>query len=167
MIVQIRIDDRLIHGQVALMWSKALDTKGIIVANDAAAEDETISATLKMACPSSQHLLVKGIEESKRVINDPRSKGMRILVLTNCVADALTLVEGCPGQITEINMANVGRFNGAAAAEKTKVATSVELTSDELKAARDLCDTDVHVYHQVTPNDAKTDIPAALKGLSA
>ena len=27
MVIQIRIDDRLIHGQVALLWTKALDTK--------------------------------------------------------------------------------------------------------------------------------------------
>ena len=36
MIVQVRVDDRLIHGQVALVWSKELNTKHIIVANDAA-----------------------------------------------------------------------------------------------------------------------------------
>ena len=37
MIVQLRIDDRLIHGQVALVWSKELGTPGILVANDQAA----------------------------------------------------------------------------------------------------------------------------------
>lgn len=46
MIVQIRVDDRLIHGQVALMWGKELNTKGILVANDHAAGDETQATTL-------------------------------------------------------------------------------------------------------------------------
>lgn len=52
MIVQLRVDDRLVHGQVTLMWGKELSTKGILVANDAAAQNETQSSTLKMACPS-------------------------------------------------------------------------------------------------------------------
>ena len=51
MIVQIRVDDRLIHGQVALVWSKELSTPGIIVADDDAANKETVKMTLKMACP--------------------------------------------------------------------------------------------------------------------
>lgn len=33
MIAQLRVDDRLIHGQVALVWTKELDTPGIVVAN--------------------------------------------------------------------------------------------------------------------------------------
>ena len=39
MITQIRVDDRLIHGQVAVVWTKELNTPLIIVANDAAAQD--------------------------------------------------------------------------------------------------------------------------------
>lgn len=54
MIVQLRVDDRLVHGQVTLMWGKELSTKGILVANDAAAQNETQSSTLKMACPSGR-----------------------------------------------------------------------------------------------------------------
>lgn len=46
MIVQLRVDDCLIHGQVALMWGKELNTKGTLVANDHAVQDATQAATL-------------------------------------------------------------------------------------------------------------------------
>ena len=36
MIPSLRIDDRLIHGQIALVWSKAFGTNRIVVANDKA-----------------------------------------------------------------------------------------------------------------------------------
>ena len=39
MIVEIRVDDRLIHGQVALVWTKKLNAKAIVVANDHASKD--------------------------------------------------------------------------------------------------------------------------------
>lgn len=72
MIVQLRVDDRLVHGQVTLMWGKELSTKGILVANDAAAQNETQSSTLKMACPSGQKLLIRTIDDAIKIANDPR-----------------------------------------------------------------------------------------------
>ena len=40
MIIQIRVDDRLIHGQIAVVWSKHFATTHLVVANDQAAKNE-------------------------------------------------------------------------------------------------------------------------------
>ena len=165
MIVQIRVDDRLIHGQVALLWAKALGTRGIIVANDNAATNEAVKATLKMACPQNQKLLVKTVKEAQRVINDPRGKDMRIFGLTNCVRDALSIVQACPGLIGAVNLANVGRFDGSDSSTKTTVVTSVSLNPDELAAARQLGNYGIPVYHQIAPEDPQTSIANALSKL--
>lgn len=92
MIVQLRVDDRLIHGQVALMWGKELNTKGILVANDHAVQDATQAATLKMACPQGQKLLIRSVADAIKVANDSRGGAMRIFCLTNSVTDALAIV---------------------------------------------------------------------------
>lgn len=160
MIEQLRVDDRLIHGQVALMWSKALGTKGIIVANDRAAKDGMVAATLKMACPASQRLLIKTVADAARIINDPRSEKMSIFVLTDCVSDALALVKACPDRIKEVNVANVGRFVND---KKTRYLENVELTETEATAARELCECQIPVFHQVTPNDQKVQVKSALE----
>lgn len=165
MVIQIRIDDRLIHGQVALLWTKALNTKGVIVANDNAATNEAVKATLKMACPKTQKLLVKTVTDAERIINDPRGKDMRIFALTNCVADALALVKNCPGEIGGVNFANVGRFDGSDNASKTNVVNSVALNPDELQAARDLVATGVKAFHQIAPDDPQVSIADALAKL--
>lgn len=52
MISMMRIDDRLIHGQVAVMWSKELGISRIIVASDVIAKNEIQVSALKMAAPS-------------------------------------------------------------------------------------------------------------------
>ena len=111
MIVQVRVDDRLIHGQVALVWSKELNTKHIIVANDAAVESDALRMTLQMATPAGQKLLVKTVDDAIRLAKDPRGKEMRIFALTNCMKDVLALVKGAPGCVAEVNVANVGRFD--------------------------------------------------------
>lgn len=137
MIVQIRVDDRLIHGQVALVWSKELSTPGIIVANDNAATNETVKMTLKMACPPGIKLIVKGVEDAKGVINDPRAKDMRIFGLTRTVSDALKLVKACGDNIMEVNMANCGVHDGSLE-EKVAISNRIRLTPTELAAAKEL-----------------------------
>ena len=64
MIVQVRVDDRLIHGQVALVWTKELNTTRIIVANKHAVESDALRMTLSMGTPAGQKLLVKDIPDA-------------------------------------------------------------------------------------------------------
>ena len=40
MILKIRIDDRLLHGQVAYSWKSALSYDAIVIVSDSAAKDE-------------------------------------------------------------------------------------------------------------------------------
>ena len=165
MIVQLRVDDRLVHGQVRLMWGKELNTKGILVANDHAAEDKTQAATLKMACPGGQKLLIRTIEDAIKVANDPRGAEMRIFALTDNVADALALVKGAPGKIGSVNVANVGRFDRSDDSKKVLLTTGVTLNPDEVAAARELCEQGIPVIHQVGVTDAKTPVSDLLAKL--
>ena len=65
-IVNTRIDERLIHGQVAGIWSTSLSTQRIIVANDEAATDPLQKSSLRMAAPSSMRLSVLGVEAAAK-----------------------------------------------------------------------------------------------------
>lgn len=165
MIVQVRVDDRLIHGQVALMWGKELNTKGILVANDHAAQDSTQAATLKMACPAGQKLLIRSVEDAIKVAADPRGKDMRIFGLVDKISDALKLVEGAPGCVGVVNVANTGRFDRSDDAAKITLVTNVILNPDEVEAAKKLVATGVPVIHQVGVTDAKTDVASLLAKL--
>ncbi|WP_293816728.1 PTS sugar transporter subunit IIB [uncultured Parolsenella sp.] len=158
MIVQIRVDDRLIHGQVALMWGKELNTKGILVANDHAAGDETQAATLKMACPADQKLLIRTVDEAIKVAADPRGKDMRIFGLVDKVSDALKIVEGAPGAVGAVNVANTGRFDRSDDTAKVTLVTNVILNPYEVEATKKLVATGVPVIHQVGVTDTKTNV---------
>lgn len=163
MIVQVRVDGRLIHGQVALVWSKELNTKHIIVANDAAVESDALRMTLQMATPAGQKLLVKTVEDAIRLAKDPRGKDMRIFALTNCVKDVLDLVKGAPGCIAEVNVANVGRFDKSDPASKVQLNGTIMVNPDELAAAKELCEQGIPVFHQLIPEHGKTPIADLIK----
>lgn len=158
MIVQVRVDDRLIHGQVALVWSKELNTKHIIVANDAAVESDALRMTLQMATPAGQKLLVKTVDDAIRLAKDPRGKEMRIFALTNCMKDVLALVKGAPGCVAEVNVANVGRFDKSDPASKVQLNGTIMVNPDELAAAKELCEQSIPVFHQLIPEHGKTPI---------
>jgi len=51
MIKLIRIDYRLIHGQVVFTWVNSLSLSRLIVIDDGAANDETRKMSLKMSIP--------------------------------------------------------------------------------------------------------------------
>ena len=64
MIKIMRVDERLIHGQIAMVWSKEMSIDGIVVANDATASDETQQMALKMAVPSGIKVIIKTVDSA-------------------------------------------------------------------------------------------------------
>lgn len=65
MIKKLRVDHRLLHGQVAFSWTSALNVDCILIANDSVMKDELRKTTLKMAKPNGVKLVMKNIEDSQ------------------------------------------------------------------------------------------------------
>jgi len=63
-IVNIRIDERLIHGQVAAFWTNTLKATRIMVIDDSASRDDVQKMALKMACPAGVKLSILSIEKA-------------------------------------------------------------------------------------------------------
>ena len=63
MIALLRIDERLIHGQVATSWSKALDIDTIVCASDEAAQNPLKKKMLLIAAPPGKKTHVRSVDE--------------------------------------------------------------------------------------------------------
>lgn len=164
MIPSLRVDDRLIHGQIALVWSKAFGTNRIVVANDKAVTDEVTNVSLQMAVPTGIKLLIKTVDDAITLFHDPRAAQASIFVLTNCIADAVRIVKACPGMVQSVNVANVGRFDTTPAAEKILLSSTVIVNKNELAALKELAELNIAAYQQVIPSDAKKPVKDLLKG---
>jgi fructoselysine/glucoselysine PTS system EIIB component len=55
MIRLLRVDHRLLHGQVAVSWSQNLDIDAILIANDDVPMDELRKTTIKLAKPQGMN----------------------------------------------------------------------------------------------------------------
>ncbi|MFR0555171.1 PTS system mannose/fructose/N-acetylgalactosamine-transporter subunit IIB [Loigolactobacillus coryniformis subsp. coryniformis] len=161
MIIQLRVDDRLIHGQVALVWTKELNTPGIIVANDGAANNEMQQMTLHMATPTGKKLLIRSVDDAIKVFNNPKGKAMRMFALTNSVQDALKIAQQVPA-IEGINIANVGRFDESKD-DKVKLNNTIMLNQAELAALKELAQLNIPLFSQVVPSNTQVTIKNLLK----
>lgn len=156
MIKMLRVDDRLIHGQVALVWAKELGVNRIIVANDTIANDSLQVNVLKMAAPETVKTNVISIEKAINLLTDPRADKLKILVVVNNMID----VERITSSLTEkpfIDVANVGRVAGDIKS-KVKLTETVYLSDDEISASKAILASGHKMYNQPLPSDAKLDL---------
>jgi fructoselysine/glucoselysine PTS system EIIB component len=104
MIKLTRIDDRLVHGQVAFTWVSSLGIDCLVVANDKVARDDFQKMAMSLAKPPTAKLFILTLAEAVTFLNDVKSKNAKILLLVNCVRDAFTL----SNEVSEIQSVNFG-----------------------------------------------------------
>lgn len=156
MIALMRIDNRLIHGQVALIWTKHLGVNRIIVANDEIVKNEVQVAALKMACPSTAKCSVLSVEDSISVLNDPRAEKLKIFIVVNNPTDARRIVEKVPS-VPLVNISNYGHL-GKDLQERTKITDTVFVTDSDLEDIARIEATGVRFQYQVVPANPPQDV---------
>lgn len=150
MISLVRIDDRLIHGQVAVVWTKHLGVNRILVANDQIVNNDVQKMSLRMAAPDTAKCGIMAVKDAGDVLNDPRAENMKIMVIVNNAADARRLVEQVPA-IRTLNVANFGRITDNLAA-KTRISDTVYVTPEDVADFRAIAERGVNVEYQVLPS---------------
>lgn len=108
----IRIDDRLIHGQVATVWTKVSQATRILVINDQVAKDKLRTSMLKQAVPPGISAHVCDVAKATRVYNNPEYAGERFLLLFTNPADILKLKEEAKWPITTVNVGGMSYKDG-------------------------------------------------------
>ncbi|MCI8516636.1 MAG: PTS sugar transporter subunit IIB [Hungatella sp.] len=127
MILKLRIDDRLLHGQIAYSWKSALGYNAIVIANDGAAADNFRKNVIKMCCPEGVKLATRSLEEAAALLNHPKLKDMKVFAVCQSPADANWLLQ----HMEEKPVVNLG---GIQMAEGKKLfSRAVYLDEEDLK----------------------------------
>lgn len=77
----IRVDFRLIHGQVAVKWTKVARATKIIVVDDDASTNATLKAILKLAAPQGTKCLVYSVEKCVEKWKEKRFGEGRVMMV--------------------------------------------------------------------------------------
>lgn len=163
MIKFFRIDERLIHGQVAIKWSRHTGVDHIVVANDAASKNPIIQKSLKMAAPATCKVAIKSVEDAIRLLKDPRCESMKIFVLVNCPEDAVKVVKNVEG-IPFVNIGNYGRIAPEKPGHPRKtIGMNLFVDDIEYQSFKDLLATGLKCVYQTTPEEPSEDIGKFFK----
>ena len=123
-----RIDDRLIHGQVATRWTKETNVQRIIVVSDEVAAD-TVRKTLQtQVAPPGVTAHVVDVAKMIRVYNNPKYAGERVMLLFTNPTDVERIVEGGV-KITSVNIGGMAFRQG-----KTQVNNAISVDEKDIEA---------------------------------
>lgn len=145
-----RIDDRLIHGQVATVWSKETKCQRIIVCNDDVAKDEIRSTLLTQVAPPGVQSHVVSIDKAVKVINNPKYQNDIVMLLFTNPRDILMLVEAG----IDIKSVNIGGMSFKEG--KTQLTNAVSVNEEDIKAFRALNDKNIELEIRKVTSDSKS-----------
>lgn len=149
-IIHIRIDDRLIHGQVAMFWTNELHASRIMVINDEVANNTMQKSLLRMAAPANVATSIITREKAVANISSGKYEGQRVLIVVKSPVDILYLVN----HGLDVTSLNVGNLSGRD--HTTSIRPNINVTDEEMEAFKQLLDKGIEITTVMTPNDAKT-----------
>jgi PTS system mannose-specific IIB component len=151
----VRVDNRLVHGQVLEAWVPALSAQGILVADDEVAASALARAAMSLAIPKKVAFRVAPLAEAAAMLHagGPGPPAPRTLVLVRNVRDAVALRErGVP--LPHLNLGNVHFSPG-----REQVTPTVYLDAAEIEALEQLGATGTEIEARAVPAEAPVSLP--------
>lgn len=147
MIVLVRCDDRLIHGQTMTVVTKVNHIDRIIVVDDLTASNPVLRSVFKTAVPASMKAGVYTVEKAVPLVEKSLTDDSRTLVLMKSPEVYRSLLEKVDGMPTELNVGPMSKRKGT-----TEVHAAAHLLPAEAQAVKDVVAKGAHVYFQQVPS---------------
>ena len=148
----VRIDDRLIHGQVVMAWSKAVSVKRMVVIDDKVALDAIRKMLLETVAPPGVKVSVLTVAQGIEALRHEKFGKEKVLLLVTNPMTILSLLEGgIP--IYKVNIGGMSFSQG-----KVQLTKAVSVNEEDKIAFRELHEQGVALHIQILPNDTPIDI---------
>ncbi|WP_386690852.1 MULTISPECIES: PTS mannose transporter subunit IIAB [unclassified Lonepinella] len=152
-----RIDDRLIHGQVATRWTKESRVTRIVVVNDDVAKDNVRSTMLKSVAPPGVTAHVVPVDKMIRVYNNPEYAGERMMLLFTNPTDVQRLSDAGV-EFKSINIGGISYKEG-----KKMVTSAVAVNEEDIAAFKALDAKGIELDVRKVSNDSRQYMMDLLK----
>lgn len=152
-----RIDDRLIHGQVATVWSKVTGCNRIMCCSDDVAKDELRKKLLLQVAPPGLKAYVIPVDKAIEAYKNPKYDSFKTLFLFTNPADVLRAVKGgIP--FKSVNLGGKCFKDG-----DTMISQAVAVNAEDVAAIKELVGMGIEVEMRKLANDPKVNAMDALK----
>lgn len=155
--VLVRVDSRLLHGQVVTSWIPSVHPDRVIIVSDRVARDELRKKLILQAAPSSVKVHVVPLAKMLAVANDPRFGKTKALLLFEDLQDVVKAVEGGL-ELKEINIGSMAHKDG-----KVTVNKALSLDESDIVALEQLKQHQIHFDVRKVPSDTSEDIESIIE----
>lgn len=152
----IRVDDRLIHGQVAIGWTRSRGINTILAIDDATAKDRMQCQLMKMATPPGVTPYFLTVEDAVEKILKDTYKNKKVMILVKGPAELSALLD------KGIAMSEVNIGNQRSGENKIQLASQMFATKEELNLWKQISDKGIKLYAQGVPGGAYLNVNEAL-----
>lgn len=157
-IVLVRVDSRLVHGQILEAWVPFVNAECIIVVDDKVAGDSFFETVIRMAVPSDMEVIISSVDDFVKNYTFTHGNGKKTIVLFSNVADACDAFRR-GFRFDRLNIGNI--YNNE---YKVCCSSSVFFCDDEINNLENLLkETGVFVELQRVPKGRAVNIKEALK----
>lgn len=140
-----RIDERLIHGQVAYSRSVAYQIDEIVVIDNKISEDELQKNLLELAVPNGKSFKLFNINDGTKYLNEESNK--KIFLVLKDPFTALSLVKNG----VSIDSINVGGMYHRE--DRDKISKTIYLNNEERRVFKEIGDLGVTLEMRTSPKD--------------
>lgn len=156
----VRVDDRLIHGQVVTQWVKVFKAQKIVVIDDNVAKDKLQKNILKFAAPPEMKVSIFSVDKAVEIWNKNQFGNMNVFVLFKDVKQIAKLAEKGV-KFDEITIGNMSVTEG-----RKLIYKSTGFTEEEAQTLFQLQKDGVKIYFQTQPTDRKESLNIMKKVFS-
>jgi len=140
----VRLDDRLIHGQVVVGWGQPLNIAFIILVDDEVRDSAWEQDLYRMGVPASIEVVFASVDEARRRIPDWETDPRVGILLAGDIDTMTALVAG--GNIPRVNIGGIHHRTG-----RSERLRYVYLTDEEAGKLRRLASDGIEVTAQDVP----------------
>ncbi len=148
MIQMIRVDDRLLHGQIAYSWKAELNYEAIVIANEDAATNKLRKAALQAAKPAGVKIATRSLQDAVELLNNEKLKQLKVLVLVDTPVDAEYLYEHLEEQ-PKLNLGGVQSKE-----ERVQLDKALYLNQEEMSALDRLDEKGIEINYQLVSSES-------------
>ncbi len=148
----VRIDDRLIHGQIVQGWLKVIEVNKILLISDEVAGDKMQQILLSMAMPSNVQLVIKNIKDaSYELSNDVYDKDKLMILFSNPQDIVKMLDNGV--KFKSINVGGMHFSHG-----KTQILKNLSVDKQDVISFLKLIENNIELESRILPADERHNI---------
>ena len=156
MIKAVRVDYRLLHGQVAVSWTSALGADCLLLVSDTVKNDKLRLNAIKLAKPSGVKVVIKNTEESIEALKSGVTDKYKLFIICEDLGIAQKIMEATGEK--SLNIGNTPFREGT-----KQYGKSANLTAEDEQVIKDMLNDGIDVYIQMVPAEKSIKCKSLVK----